>query len=140
LPCTWNDGSEAEHGSSPPAVIESGASTERRLGQPFPSGHRGRIGSPEPNRDVALVVEARARLDSFGFSPRLDDGEEFYGVRFRADFYVAELTEACGLSSDNRYSSLVRLRARRVHLVPTIRALFEATYDVGLHKAGMPEE
>ena len=73
-----------------PAVIESGASTERRLGQPFPSGHRGRIGSPEPNRDVALVVEARARLDSFGFSPRLDGGEEFYGVRFRADFYVAE--------------------------------------------------
>ena len=53
---------------------------------------------------------------------------------------AAELIEACGLSSDNRYSSLVRLRARRVHLVPTIRALFEATYDVGLHKAGMPEE
>ena len=50
---------------------------------------------------------------------------------------AAELTEACGLSSDNRYSSLVPLR---VHLVPTIRALFEATYDVGLHKAGMPEE
>ena len=53
---------------------------------------------------------------------------------------AAELTEACGLGSDNRYSRLVRLRARRVHLVPTIRALFEATYDVGLHKAGMPEE
>ena len=50
---------------------------------------------------------------------------------------AAELIEACGLSSDNRYSSLVPLR---VHLVPTIRALFEATYDVGLHKAGMPEE
>jgi len=63
-----------------------------------------------------------------------------YALNGEIERAAAELTEACGLSSDNRYSSLVRLRARRVHLVPTIRALFEATYDVGLHKAGMPEE
>ena len=30
------------------------------------------------------------RLNGFDFSPRLDDGEEFYGILFRADFYVAE--------------------------------------------------
>jgi adenylate cyclase len=53
---------------------------------------------------------------------------------------AAELTEVRRLSSDDRYSSLARLRARRVHLVSKIRALFEATYDVGLRKAGMPEE
>jgi len=39
---------------------------------------------------AALRIEARARLNSFDFSPRLDDGEEFYGILFRADFYVAE--------------------------------------------------
>ena len=78
------------NGSCPPVVAESGASTEGRLGQPFPSRQRGRIGSPAPNGDIALVVEARARLDSFGFSPRFDNGEEFYGGLFRADFYVAE--------------------------------------------------
>ena len=44
------------------------------------------FGAIEPS--ASLVP--RARLDSFGFSPRLDGGEEFYGVRFRADFYVAE--------------------------------------------------
>ena len=43
-----------------------------------------------PNGDIALVVEARARLNSFDFSPRLDDGEELFGIRFRADFFVAE--------------------------------------------------
>ena len=43
-----------------------------------------------PNGDIALVVEARARLNSFDFSPRLYDGEEPYGILFRADFYVAE--------------------------------------------------
>jgi TolB-like protein len=53
---------------------------------------------------------------------------------------AAQLTEARGLSSDDRYSSLARLRAHRVHVVPKIRALFEATYDVGLSKAGMPEK
>ena len=43
-----------------------------------------------PNGDIALVVEARARLNSFDFRPRLDDGEELFGIRFRADFFVAE--------------------------------------------------
>ena len=43
-----------------------------------------------PIGDIALVFEARACLNSFGVSPRLDDGKEFFGIRFRADFYVAE--------------------------------------------------
>jgi hypothetical protein len=49
------------------------------------------------------------------------------------------------LVSDDRYSSLARLRAAGIWGsgywgVPKIRALFEATYFVGLRKAGMPEE
>ena len=43
-------------------------------------------GRDAPNGDIALCVEARARLNSFDFSPRLDDGKEFYSILFRADF------------------------------------------------------
>ena len=63
-----------------------------------------------------------------------------YALNGKIERAAAELTEARGLRSDDRYSSLARLRARRVHLVPKIRALFEAAHDVGLRKAGMPEE
>jgi hypothetical protein len=41
---------------------------------------------------------------------------------------------------DDRYSSIARLRAVGPFGGPKIRALFEATYFVGLRKAGMPEE
>ena len=60
-----------------------------RFGQ-APSRGRGATGETRQNGDIALRIEARARLNSFDFSPRLDDGEEFYGILFRADFYVAE--------------------------------------------------
>jgi len=53
---------------------------------------------------------------------------------------AAELAEARRLSSDDRYSSLARLRDVRFHAFPKIRALLEATYFAGLRKAGMPEE
>ncbi|MBV8589711.1 MAG: tetratricopeptide repeat protein, partial [Acetobacteraceae bacterium] len=52
---------------------------------------------------------------------------------------AAELTEARRLSTDDRYSSLARLRAGYFG-VPKIRALYEATYFAGLRKAGVPEE
>jgi adenylate cyclase len=51
-----------------------------------------------------------------------------------------ELAEARRLSADDRFSSLARLKAIGYFGVPKIRALFEATYFVGLRKAGMPEE
>ena len=53
---------------------------------------------------------------------------------------AAELAQARRLASDNRYSSLTRLRAIGPFGVPKIRALFEATYFVGLRTAGMAEE
>jgi tetratricopeptide (TPR) repeat protein len=52
----------------------------------------------------------------------------------------AELAEARRLGRDDRYTSLVRLKAVGYWGVPKIRALFEATYFAGLRKAGMPEE
>ena len=53
---------------------------------------------------------------------------------------VSELSEARGLSGDDRYSSIARLQASGFFAVPTIRALFETTFFAGLRKAGMPEE
>jgi hypothetical protein len=55
---------------------------------------------------------------------------------------AAELAEARRLSLDDRYSSIVRLKAARnfAALMPKIRALFEATYFEGLRKAGIQEE
>ena len=50
-----------------------------------------------------------------------------------------ELAVARKLAGDNRYSSIAHLRAAQYWGVPKVRALFEATYYVGLRKAGMPE-
>ena len=50
-----------------------------------------------------------------------------------------ELAQARKLSGDDRYSSIARLRAAGPFGAPKIRALFEATYLVGLRKAGMRE-
>src|SRR5215831_7212054 len=59
------------------------------------------------------------------------------GEAGRAD---TELAEARRLSTDNRYSSITRLRAAAYWGVPKIQALYEATYFAGLRKAGVPEE
>jgi tetratricopeptide (TPR) repeat protein len=63
-----------------------------------------------------------------------------YSLNGEIDRAAAELTEARKLSGDNRFSSLTHLRAVGYWGVPKIRDLFEATYFVGLRKAGMPEE
>jgi hypothetical protein len=41
---------------------------------------------------------------------------------------------------DDRYSSIARLRAIGYLGVPKVLAVHEATFFVGLRKAGMPEE
>jgi adenylate cyclase len=53
---------------------------------------------------------------------------------------ATELAAARRLASDDRYSSVARLKAVGYFGVPTVRALFETTYFLGLRKAGMPEE
>ena len=62
-----------------------------------------------------------------------------YGLKGQTERAAAELAEARRLSGDDRYSSLARLKAR-VSRVRNILPLSEATYFVGLRKAGMPEE
>jgi adenylate cyclase len=65
-----------------------------------------------------------------------------YALRGEIDRAAAELAEARRLSSDDRYSSLARLRVAYIPVLstPQIRTLAEATYWAGLRKAGMPEE
>jgi tetratricopeptide (TPR) repeat protein len=53
---------------------------------------------------------------------------------------AVELAEARRLNADGRYSSITNLKAVGDFGVPSVRALFEATYFAGLRKAGMPEE
>ena len=47
---------------------------------------------------------------------------------------AAELGEARRLSADGRFSSIARLKAAQYFGVPKVRALYEATYLVGLRK------
>jgi TolB-like protein len=63
-----------------------------------------------------------------------------YGLKGESGRAAAELAQARGLASDDRYSSIARLRVVGPFGGPKIRALFEATYFVGLRNAGMPEE
>jgi TolB-like protein/Flp pilus assembly protein TadD len=63
-----------------------------------------------------------------------------YGLTGETERAVPELAEARRQTADDRYSSIARLRAVGYWGVPKIRALFEATYFVGLRKAGVPEE
>jgi adenylate cyclase len=66
-----------------------------------------------------------------------------YALNSEAERAAAELAEAQRLAGDNRYSSIARLKALPGGYrgaAPKIRALEDATYIVGLRKAGMPEE
>jgi adenylate cyclase len=63
-----------------------------------------------------------------------------YALKGESDRAAAELAEARKLVADDRYSSIARLRAVGFWGVPKVRALFEATYFVGLRKAGVSEE
>ena len=62
-----------------------------------------------------------------------------YALRGEAKRAAFELAKARSLSSDDRFSSIARLKARHWG-EPKIRALLEATYFAGLRKAGMPED
>jgi adenylate cyclase len=63
-----------------------------------------------------------------------------YAIKGYNERAFAEFAEARRLSGDDRYSSLSRLREVGYWGVPKVRALYEATFFVGLRKAGMPEE
>jgi tetratricopeptide (TPR) repeat protein len=64
-----------------------------------------------------------------------------YGLKGEADRATAELVLARRLSSNGWPSSIPREKATTMDRIsPAVRALFEATYLVGLRKAGVPEE
>jgi thioredoxin-like negative regulator of GroEL len=64
-----------------------------------------------------------------------------YADRGETERATAELTKARRRSSDDRYSSIARLKAvYRYSGLPKFLALIDATYIAGLRKAGMPEE
>ena len=90
----------------------------------------------------ALIWLEKARSHSPAHSIIRASLASAYALDGETDRAAVELTEARRLSGDDRYSSLVRLRARGYYgvMVPKIRALAEATYFAGLRKAGMPEE
>jgi len=62
-----------------------------------------------------------------------------YGLTGETGRATAELAQARSLASDDRYSSISRLRVLGPFGGPKVRALFEATYFVGLRNAGVPE-
>jgi len=62
-----------------------------------------------------------------------------YALKGETERAAAELAEARRLVGDDRYSTIAHLKVGYLG-VPNIRALFEATFLVGLHKAGIPEE
>jgi hypothetical protein len=63
-------------------------------------------------------------------------------LKGESELAASELAEARRLSSDDRYSSLARLRLKVVEpfVAPKAHALYEATYFAGLRKAGVQEE
>jgi TolB-like protein len=63
-----------------------------------------------------------------------------YGLKGETERAAAELAEARRLVGNPRFSSIARMRAGRNYMAPNVRALFEATYDAGMRKAGVPEE
>ena len=63
-----------------------------------------------------------------------------YALKGDTERAAAELAEARKSNADARYSSIAHLKAVGDFGVPSVRALFEATYFVGLRKAGVPEE
>jgi len=89
--------------------------------------------------DEAIVWLERARIANPEYPAPHANLASAYALRGEAERAAAELAEARRLSADGRYTSLAHLRTVGLG-APKIRALFEATYFVGLRKAGMPEE
>jgi len=62
-----------------------------------------------------------------------------YALNGETERAATEIDEARRTSSDDRYSSIARLKALGSS-TPKARALLETTFFAGLRKAGMPEK
>jgi hypothetical protein len=93
--------------------------------------------------DVARPWFEKARSASPGRPIPWGSLAAAYGLKGENERAAAELAEARRLSgSPVSFSTIASRRtvSGRDAMAPKVRALFEATYDAGLRKAGMPEE
>jgi tetratricopeptide (TPR) repeat protein len=100
----------------------------------------GRVHLLQSRTDEAILWLERARKASSGHPNVRAFLASAYALSGETQRAATELTEARRLSSDDRFSSVALLKAVQYLGVPKVRALFEATYFIGLRKAGMPEE
>ena len=92
--------------------------------------------------DEAVIWLRKARNHTPEHPTIRGDLAAAYALNGETERAAAQLAKAHGLSPDDRYSSIVRLKEVRNFklLTPQIRALSEATYYAGLRKAGLREE
>jgi TolB-like protein/Flp pilus assembly protein TadD len=100
----------------------------------------GRVHLLQSRIDDAIVWLEKARNANPAHPVIRAELASAYGLKGETEHGAAELVEARRLRSDGRFSSIARLKAAQYFGVPKVRALYEATYLVGLRKAGMPEE
>jgi TolB-like protein/Tfp pilus assembly protein PilF len=96
----------------------------------------------QSHTDEAVIWLQKARNHTAEHPMIRGDLASAYALNGATERAAGQLAKARGLSPDDRYSSIARLKEVRnfVMLTPHIRALSEATYYAGLRKAGMPEE
>jgi adenylate cyclase len=110
---------------------------------PLLSNMYGRIGTAhlwQSRTDEAIIWLERARNANPARIPPHAGLAAAYALKGEAERAAAELAEARKLVGDDRYSSIARLRATANWFAPKIQALREATFFVGLRKAGMLED
>jgi adenylate cyclase len=96
----------------------------------------------QSHTDEAVIWLQKARNHTAEHPTIRGDLASAYALNGETERAAAQLAKARGLSPDDRYSSIARLKEIRNFemLTPQIRALSEATYYAGLRKAGLPEE
>jgi adenylate cyclase len=90
--------------------------------------------------DEAVLWFEKARSANPAYAQAHSRLASAYALKGESERAAAELAKARRLFGDDRFSSIARLRAVAYYGVPKIHALYEATYFVGLRKAGVPEE
>ena len=100
----------------------------------------GKVNLLQSRIEEAIVSLERARIGNPGSPwPHLWLASA-YALKGETERAGAELAEARRLLGAGSFSSIAQVMAHGYWGVPKTRALFEATYLVGLRKAGLPEE
>jgi len=96
----------------------------------------------QSHTDEAVIWLQKARNHTPEHPTIRGDLASAYALNGEIERGAAQLAKARGLSPDDRYSSIARLKEiRNFEMLTTqIRALCETTYYAGLRKAGMPVE